>query len=66
MAASGASYGPPGAPDQYLGRIVGLEGTQLQLDLRHGTQQLSVQVDLSIDAARRVSGDVVARGGDSQ
>jgi hypothetical protein len=66
MSASGASYGPPGAPEQYIGHIVGLQGTHVLLDLRDGTQQLSVQVDLRIDAASRVSGDVVARSGATQ
>src|SRR5213075_787315 len=35
MTASGASYGPASAPDEYLGKIVSLNGTRLVLAL-HG------------------------------
>jgi sulfoxide reductase heme-binding subunit YedZ len=63
MTASGASYGPPGAPEEYVGRIVGLEGTRILLALRHGSRRLSVRVDLRLDALPRISGVAVVRKG---
>ncbi len=64
MTASGASYGPPSAPSQYLGKIVSLQGTHLVLALRGPSRRLSLHVDLQIDGAtHRVTGTLAATGG---
>jgi sulfoxide reductase heme-binding subunit YedZ len=61
MTESGASYGPPSAPDEYLGTIVSLRGTRLVLALRGKPGALAVQVDLQIDASSHlVTGTVAA------
>lgn len=48
MTASGASFGPSTDPQAYVGKIVGLEGTRLLLDLRGRSQTLAVLLDLQI------------------
>jgi hypothetical protein len=68
MTASGASFGPAGAPDAYVGQIVALDGTRLQLALRNaGGGRLTLDVALNLDpASHRVSGVVVAAPGDGE
>jgi DMSO/TMAO reductase YedYZ heme-binding membrane subunit len=57
MTASGASYGPPSAPSQYIGKIVSLQGTRLVLALRGPSRRLSLRVNLRIDGvSHRVTG----------
>jgi hypothetical protein len=51
MTASGASYGPAGTPDAYVGKIVGLQGTQISLSLNGHSSTLSLTVDLQVDSA---------------
>jgi len=51
MTASGASYGPPGFPNAYVGKIVALQGSRIQLSLTAQTSSLSLLVDLQLDAA---------------
>jgi sulfoxide reductase heme-binding subunit YedZ len=51
MTASGASYGPATFPDAYVGKIVGLEGTRIQLALSGQTGKLSLVVDLQLDSS---------------
>jgi hypothetical protein len=51
MTASGASYGPSAFPDAYVGKIVGLEGTRIQLALSGQTGKLSLVVDLQLDSS---------------
>jgi sulfoxide reductase heme-binding subunit YedZ len=51
MTASGASYGPATFPDAYVGKIVGLEGTRIQLALSGQTGKLSLAVDLQLDSS---------------
>jgi ferric reductase like protein len=59
MTASGASYGPPGNPDAYVGKIVGLEGTRILLSLDGSSNTLSLLVDLQLDSATgRATGTV--------
>jgi hypothetical protein len=59
MTASGASYGPPGNPDAYVGKIVGLEGSRILLSLDGSSSTLSLLVDLQLDAATgRATGTV--------
>ena len=62
MTASGASYGPPSAPRQYLGKIVSLSGTQLVLALRGTSGALALHVDLQLDGTSHlVTGRVAAQ-----
>lgn len=56
MIASGASFGPPTWPSEYVGTISRLEGTRLLLSLRGRHGGLDAFVDLSID---RTTGAVV-------
>lgn len=64
MTASGASFGPRGWPDEYVGSIVSLEGTQLELSLAGNNHRMLVGLDLSIDqATNTVSGTVHAAAG---
>lgn len=51
MTASGASYGPAGFPDAYVGKIVALQGTRISLLLNGPTSKLSLTVDLTVDSA---------------
>jgi len=64
MTASGASYGPPASPNEYVGNIVQLNGTQMVLQLSDSTgATIDLTVDLQIDSTtRRVSGTVSASG----
>jgi DMSO/TMAO reductase YedYZ heme-binding membrane subunit len=64
MTASGASYGPPSAPNAFVGKIVQLNGTQMVLELRDSTgATIDLTVDLQIDSAtRHISGTVTASG----
>jgi hypothetical protein len=67
MTASGASYGPPSAPQQYLGKIASLSGTRLVLALRGSSGALALHVDLQLDGSTHlVTGTVAAQsaGGD--
>jgi sulfoxide reductase heme-binding subunit YedZ len=64
MTASGASFGPPSWPDEYVGKITALQGTQVGLSLRGASSGLQLVVDLSIDhATGKVSGVVQAEPG---
>jgi hypothetical protein len=57
---SQASFGPPTAPSEYQGRVIGLNGSAMSLSLaaRAGTT-LSLQVDLSISGSQ-VTGQLTA------
>src|ERR1700741_3721338 len=48
MTASGASFGPPGFPDAYVGKIVALNGPRILLSLSGRSGGLSLLVDLRI------------------
>jgi len=61
MTASGASYGPRGSPDAYLGRIVSLEGTRILLSLAGSSGHLSLLVDLNIEQSGAATGTVHGR-----
>lgn len=50
MTASGASFGPVGDPQAYVGKIVGLEGTRVALSLRGSSRTLTVLLDLRVAA----------------
>lgn len=64
MVASGASFGPPTWPSQYVGTISRLEGTRMLLSLRGRRGALDAFVDLSIDQRTgAVSGVVRAEPG---
>ena len=50
MRASQARFGPPTAPSQYTGQIVGLNGSEVLISLRDaGGHSLALQVNLRID-----------------
>ena len=49
MTASGASFGPPGFPDAYVGKIVALNGPQILLSLSGRSGGISLLVDLHIE-----------------
>jgi ferric reductase like protein len=70
MTASGAALGPPGAPDEYIGKITALQGTDLALALRNGDgKRIALVVRLNVDqASGTVSGTVraVPGNGDSE
>jgi hypothetical protein len=51
MTASGASFGPAGWPEEFVGSIAALQGTRLQLALASRTARMTVAVDLTIDSA---------------
>jgi hypothetical protein len=62
MSSSGVAFGPSSAPNEYVGRITALQGTELALSL-HNAQGRKVALDvlLNIDqATRRVSGTLRA------
>ena len=61
MTASGASYGPPGFPDAYVGKIVGLNGPQILLSLSGHSGGLSLHVDLRIGESGVATGTVHGR-----
>ena len=58
MTASGASYGPSGTPDAYVGKIVGLQGTRILLSLNGSTNRLSLLLDLNVDSSGVATGTV--------
>ncbi|MHB8681833.1 MAG: ferric reductase-like transmembrane domain-containing protein [Acidimicrobiales bacterium] len=61
MEQSSATFGPSSAPGQYTGRVVGLNGSRLDIalsDAASGTP-LDLRVDMSIDG-QRVSGSLSA------
>jgi hypothetical protein len=61
MTASGASYGPPSAPAEYVGKISSLRGTKLVLALRGPRDAIAVRVHLRIDnVSHRVTGTLAA------
>jgi DMSO/TMAO reductase YedYZ heme-binding membrane subunit len=64
MTASGASYGPPSSPNEYVGNIVQLNGTQMVLELNDSAgTTIDLTVDLQIDSTTsQVSGTVSASG----
>ena len=50
MQSGRASYGPPSAPTQYQGEVVGLDGSQIDLSLTDASgTPLGLRVDLVID-----------------
>lgn len=62
MSSSGVAFGPTSAPDEYVGRITALQGTELAVAL-HDAQGRSVALDvlLNVDqATRHVSGTLRA------
>lgn len=62
MSSSGVAFGPTAAPNEYVGRITALQGTELALSLHnaHG-RTVSLDVLLNVDqATRRVSGTLQA------
>lgn len=61
MTASGASFGPPGFPDAYLGKIVALNGPQIQLSLDGRSGRLSLLVDVRIGRTGVATGTVHGR-----
>lgn len=61
MTASGASFGPPGFPDAYVGKIVALNGPQILLSLKGHSGVLSLLVDLRIGESGFVTGTVHGR-----
>jgi hypothetical protein len=61
MTASGASYGPPGFPDAYVGKIVALNGPQILLSLSGRSGGLSLLVDLRIGESGIVTGTIHGR-----
>ena len=64
MQQSQASFGPPGAPAQYQGQIVGLDGSRIVLSL---ADQAGTQLDLRVDIAEsgsQVSGELTSISGD--
>ncbi|HEY2372149.1 MAG TPA: ferric reductase-like transmembrane domain-containing protein [Gaiellaceae bacterium] len=58
MTASGATYGPPGFPDAYIGKIVALNGPQILLSLSGHSGDLSLLVDLRIGESGIATGTV--------
>lgn len=62
MSSSGVAFGPVSAPNEYVGRITALQGTELALSV-HNAQGRGVALDvrLNVDqATRRVSGTLQA------
>jgi DMSO/TMAO reductase YedYZ heme-binding membrane subunit len=54
LSASGVAFGPSAAPNEYVGTITQLQGTQLVASLRNAAgRQLTLQVALHIDEATR-------------
>jgi len=67
MTASGASYGPVGLPNAYVGTVVGLQGSRILLALAGQTNRLSLLVDLRLDPTTGIaSGTVQGRPGSLQ
>lgn len=64
LTASGASFGPTAAPEEYLGSVTALNGSRIALALRSHTGSLRLAVDLSINQqSGAVSGVVHAEAG---
>jgi DMSO/TMAO reductase YedYZ heme-binding membrane subunit len=61
MTASGASFGPPGYPNAYVGKIVALDGTRIMLSLSGRAGGLSLLVDLRIGESGSATGVVHGR-----
>jgi hypothetical protein len=61
MTASGASFGPQGFPDAYVGKIVALNGPQILLSLSGPSGGLSLLVDLRIGESGMATGTVHGR-----
>lgn len=59
MAASQVSLGPPAAPRRYTGRLVTLNGTQMQAIVAGGGQRLALSVDL-VQSGSSVTGTLAA------
>lgn len=51
MTASGASFGPARFPNAYVGKIVGLQGNEIQLSLDGQSSRVSMLIDLRLDSA---------------
>jgi hypothetical protein len=51
MTASGASFGTAHFPNAYVGKIVGLRGTQVELSLQGQARRVSMLIDLQLDSA---------------
>lgn len=51
MTASGASFGTARFPNAYVGKIVGLQGTQIALSLDGQARRVSMLIDLQLDSA---------------
>jgi len=70
MNASGAAFGTRSAPNEYVGKITALQGTELIIELRNASaRRLALHVTLAVDqATRRVTGtiDALPGEGDSQ
>lgn len=64
LTASGASFGPTGWPEAYLGSVTGLDGGRVALALQSAQNSLQLTVDLTIDqSSGAVSGIVHAEPG---
>jgi hypothetical protein len=60
---SEASFGPPGAPSQYQGQIVGLDGSRIVLALADSTGgQLDLRVDI-VESGSQVRGELTSISG---
>jgi hypothetical protein len=68
MTASGASFGPRADPQAYVGKIVGLEGTRIELALQGRSRSIDVLLDLQLkQGSSRVTGRVrVTSGGGAE
>jgi hypothetical protein len=60
MNASGVAFGTPSAPNEYVGTITALQGTDLAIALRNAAgKQLTLQVALHVDqSTRQVTGTI--------
>jgi sulfoxide reductase heme-binding subunit YedZ len=63
MTASGASFGPPGFSDAYVGKIVALNGLRILLSLSGRSGRLSLLVDLRIGESGVATGIVQGHAG---
>jgi len=62
MTASGATLGTIANPQAYVGKIIGLEGTRIVLELRGSTGALDVAVDLRVQPGSNRVGGVIRVG----
>lgn len=62
MSSSGVAFGPKAAPNEYVGKITALQGTELALSLRNAQgRQIALDVLLNVDqATRHVTGTLRA------